>query len=44
MSDFVSQQDKIKSNAPLGFASEIDAANIQITTSKFILILKEKYF
>ena len=36
-SDFVSQQDIIKSYAPLGFASEIDAANIQITTSKLII-------
>ena len=37
VSDFVSQQDIIKSYAPLGFASEIDAANIQITASKLII-------
>ena len=37
VSDFVSQRDIIKSYAPLGFATEIVAANIQITTSKLII-------
>ena len=38
ISDFVNQQEIIKQNVPLGFACEIDASNIQITTSKHKII------
>ena len=38
VSDFVSQQETIQKSVPLGFSGEINASNIQITTSKIKII------
>ena len=38
VTDFVNQKETIQQNVPLGFAAEINASNIIITTSKLNIL------